>query len=106
MIECPDFLPLGSVIRLKGSQKTFLIIGRALVVQREDGAKEYYDYAFCPYPEGMVSDFAIYANHETIAEVCFEGYRNGEDEIALDQIREVLAKTDVPRGNPRPIDEW
>lgn len=106
MIECPEFLPLGSVVRLRGSQKTMMVIGRALVMTKDDGSKEYYDYSFCLYPEGLIGDAVVYSNHDCIDEVLFEGYRNDDDAKALTEIAEILPKVTVPRADPQPNEEW
>lgn len=106
MIECPDYLPLGSVVRLNGSEKTLLVIGRALVFRKDDGSKEYYDYGLTPYPEGVMGDALIYSNDDCVSEVLFRGFTNEEDEALIRQVKEVLPKTDVPKGDPTPSDEW
>ena len=107
MIECPDFLPLGSVVRLRGSRKTMMVIGRALVMTKDDGGKEYYDYSLALYPEGLIGDAVVYSNHDCIDEVLFEGYRDDEDARALSEIAEILPKMTVPKADPQPQqEEW
>lgn len=106
MIECPNFLPLGSVVRLRGSDKTMMVVGRALVLNRDDGAKEYYDYGLVPFPEGIMGDALIYSNDDLVTETLFRGFTNEEDEQVIAQIKEVLPKTNVPKGNPQPAGEW
>ena len=105
MIECPDFLPLGSVVTLKGSPKTLLIIARGLVVETKEG-KRYYDYGMCLYPEGLIGDTVVYGNHDGIDKVLFEGFSNEGDEKALATLAEVLPKVDVPRGEASSADAW
>ena len=110
MIEAPDFLPLGSVVRLQGSEdKRFVVVGRALAINNPEsnGAKEYFDYAVSLYPEGIVGDAVIYTNHDCITEVVFRGYSDGEDERLVEMIREVLLNVfDIPKANPVAQDEW
>ncbi len=105
MIEMPEFLPIGSVVSLKGNEKKLMVIGRALILG-EEGSREYYDYAFCLYPEGMLGDAVIYGNHEAISVVHFAGFRDEEDDGVLKQIEDVLAQADVPKSQPQPLNAW
>lgn len=105
MIEAPDYLPLGSVVSLEGNDKKLMIIGRALIVQNE-GAREYYDYAFCLYPEGIIGDTLIYSNHENIKDVHFKGYSNEEDENIVNAIMEELKDSDIPKAHPQIVSTW
>jgi hypothetical protein len=106
MIQCPDFLPLGSVVVLRGNEKKMLIVGRALVFDKDDGTKEYYDYTFVPYPEGLIRDVVIYSNHDCIERVEFEGYRDDDDAKIIETLQEVLPKVDIPKATPKPVDAW
>ncbi len=105
MIEAQEFLPLGSVVSLEGNPKKMMVIGRALIVDGENG-REYYDYGFCLYPEGMLGDAVIYSNHENIAEVHAKGFSNEDDMQAVSLINETLAGLDVPKADPQPISAW
>lgn len=119
MIEAPEeFLPLGSVVRLKGSDKKMMIIGLALILNRDAGetqapsdgqaapSREFYDYGLCLWPEGVMGDALVYSNHDCVSEVLSRGYTDESSEAALAQILEILPKMDIPRGNPMPADEW
>lgn len=106
MIEAPDFLPLGSVVSLKGNDKTLMIIGRAIVYQGDNGRPEYYDYATCLYPEGLTGDVAVYTNHDLIKTVHFFGYQDEEDAKVINTIKSALPDIDIPKANPQPISEW
>lgn len=106
MIDCPDFLPLGSVVRIKGSQKTLMVISRGMAVDRDERGKEYYDYGMCLYPEGLIRDTVVYSNHDCIEEVLFRGFQNDDDAAIVAQMQEVLPKVDIPKGNPQPSEEW
>ena len=105
MMETPEFLPLGSVVSLEGNPKKMLLIARALIVEHE-GAREYYDYGFCLYPEGMMGDAVIYSNHENIETVHFKGFEDEEDAEVLASIKEALSDLDVPKAHPQPIGAW
>lgn len=106
MIEAPDYLPLGSVVSLEGNPKKLLLIGRALIVENAEGEREYYDYSFCLYPEGLLGDAVVYSNHENIETVHFEGFNDVENENALKTIKEAVLKLDVPKAHPKSIEAW
>lgn len=106
MIEVPDFLPLGSVVSLKGSPKTLMIVGRGIVHKTEAGGKEYFDYSMCLYPEGLIGEAVVFSNHDCIDKVHFEGYSDEADAEFVAATCEVLPKVDMPKGEPKPISEW
>lgn len=102
-MEAPDFLPLGSVCRVKGSDKRLMIIARGLALLQE-GQEYYYDYGSCLYPEGMMRDEAVYFNHETIEEVYWEGFDDKENKVFCQLIKTSLEQLDIPKGNPAPLE--
>ena len=81
MNEKFDFLPLGSIVVVSGGIKKFVIVARALQVNI-NGCKQFFDYAACPYPEGMNGDRLMYFQHTDISRVVFEGYVD-DDEIMM-----------------------
>lgn len=90
MIE--KYLPVGSVVLLKGGKKRIVIIGRR--EQEKAAGGRSWDYLACPYPEGfMGEDLAFLFDHEQIERVFFIGFQDGE-ELAF---RERLAS-----GDPHP----
>ena len=110
MIPVPDFLPLGSIIKLKGNtDKRFIVIGRALAIANPEAenAKEYFDYALALYPEGIVGDAFVYSNHDCITEVIFKGYSDAEDEALVLKVKEVLNQVEgIAKANPTIEDTW
>ncbi len=78
------FLPIGTVVLLKGGKKELMItsycifpqgdvIEKGEQIQLEDG--KYYEYGACTYPEGLISSEQIFCfNHDKIAKVCYMGY--------------------------------
>ena len=73
-----EYLPIGSVVLLKGGTKKIMIYGRKQMAA-ESG--KMYDYVACFYPEGNVSDeFTFLFDHSQIAQVIFKGYVDDEDE--------------------------
>ena len=69
------FLPLGSVILVKGSVKKLVLIGRGVVAILK-GEQKYFDYVACTYPEGLIGENVLYLNHE---EVIQKGFQDEDD---------------------------
>lgn len=107
MIEVPEFLPLGSVVTLKGnSKKKLMIVGRALLFEKSAGVHEYYDYSLCLYPEGLMGDAVLYGNHDQIDEVVERGFEDKEDEAYRGVVATVVGLLDLSRGIPGSNNEW
>lgn len=104
-MEQLKYLPLGSVVLLKGATQKLLIIGRGLQVHNPDTNKDFFfDYGGLPYPQGLNGDQILYFNIDTIAKVFHEGFSDEDDKIITDAINEYLAEhPDTVRGN---ADVW
>ena len=72
------FLPIGSIVLLKGASKRLMITGFC-VVPDEDKNK-IFDYSGCLYPEGIISNeqTALF-NHDQIDKVFSIGYSDEEE---------------------------
>lgn len=77
------FLPIGTVVLLKGGKKELMITGYCIMPQGEvmdkngpvKDAANMYDYGACAYPEGIISSDQLFAfNHDQIEKICFKGY--------------------------------
>ncbi|KQR53961.1 hypothetical protein ASF88_03730 [Leifsonia sp. Leaf336] len=77
--ERHGFLPLGSVVLLRGSVKKLLIVSRASIVE-----DDFFDYGAFLYPEGMIDSNIAYFNQSDIHRVVFEGYADDDNELALE----------------------
>lgn len=105
-MQCPEtYLNLGAVVRIRGNDKTIMVISRAILLD-EQGTRRYYDYAGCLYPEGVMGDAAIYFNHDVVLEVLHEGFSNEDDAAFVLKLRDAVEKLDVERGNPGPVSTW
>ena len=72
-----DFLPVGSVVRLKGIEKRLVVAG-VFQVEANDETK-IHDYVGNPYPEGFLGrEGNILFDEGDIEEVCFRGYEDEE----------------------------
>lgn len=88
-----SFLPLGSIVMVKGIKKPALIYGRLQIAK--NNRDEVFDYVACPYPEGNISaSSAMMFNHNQIETVIFVGYQD-DKEVAF---RKTLVKAKVERG--------
>ena len=77
------FLPIGTVVLLKGGKKELMIMSYCVFPTGEAYDKNgktnvngmMFDYGGCLYPEGMIkSDQLFVFNHDQIERVCFKGY--------------------------------
>ncbi len=98
-----DYIPLGSVVYLKGGIKKLLVVARAINVA--NGGKQYFfDYGGVLYPEGITGDQIAYFNHEDIGSVFFRGCDDEENKGMTEAInRFVESHPDLLRGN---VHDW
>lgn len=84
-----EFLPVGSVVMLKGGSKRVMIAGY-LAIDNNDESKVY-DYSGCLYPEGFLSsNETLLFDHEQIDKVYFEGLKDEEQELFMKQLNEIV----------------
>ena len=87
-IKTDELLPLGSVVKLNGSDKLIIIVGR-LQRKLEDGRVYHYSGFF--YPEGnMDGKQMVLFSTEQIYKVIFEGYSNQEEQEYKQKLIEYL----------------
>ncbi|MBQ8534094.1 MAG: DUF4176 domain-containing protein [Bacilli bacterium] len=71
------FLPLGSVVRLKGGKLRIAVIGYTPI---EKGKTEVWDYLGAVWPMGVItSDNNLLFNRDQIEEVVFEGFTDSAE---------------------------
>ena len=77
------FLPIGTVVLLKGGKRELMIISYCIVPSGEaydkngkiDVSNKMFDYGACVYPEGMITSDQLFAfDHEQIEKILFMGY--------------------------------
>lgn len=94
-----DYLPLGSIVLLKGDIQKLVIISRGLIVNNNE-RELFFDYAATCYPKGLDSEKVVYFNADDIAKVVFEGYKDDDDTIIVNNINEYISKhPELVRGN-------
>lgn len=83
------FLPIGTVVLLKGAKKELMITGYCIFptgTQIKDGKeitpeKQMYEYGGCPYPEGIINSNTINAfDHNQIDKILHLGYETEEQQ--------------------------
>jgi hypothetical protein len=88
-----NYLPLGSIVRLKDGTKKLMIFGRCM---KRESEGDQFDYIGVPYPEGFINpELTFVFDHWAIEEVLFTGYKDQEEEVAqnLLQAHKSLAAT-------------
>ena len=72
------YLPIGTVVMLKGGEKKVMITGFYVVEQGKQDTV--WDYGGCLYPEGLVaSNQVVLFDHAQISEVLHMGLINDEE---------------------------
>lgn len=72
------YLPVGTVVMLKGGKKRVMIIGFCTVM--EEDKNKIYDYVGCLYPEGVLSSKeTMLFNHDSIEKICYMGLSDEEE---------------------------
>lgn len=97
-MERVDFLPLGTIVQIKGSVKKSMIIARALAAKMGEDTR-YFDYGGVTYPEGLIGDAIQYFNVDSVEEVVFCGFADKDDELMVKNLNNWVEKSPFERGN-------
>lgn len=82
------YLPIGTVVTLKGATKEIMVIGYLPMVGDK---KEVYDYSACTFPEGVLSsDKTLAFNHDQIEKINFVGLENDESKKFDETIKKMI----------------
>ncbi len=85
------YLPIGSVVLLKGGTKKAMITGFCSVA--EEDTKKMYDYTGCIYPEGFLDfDQICLFDHNQIEKVYHVGYIDEEEKSFKKELMEIANK--------------
>lgn len=89
------YLPIGTVVVLKGATKRIMITGFASM--SPETGDTIFDYSGCIYPEGFMSynEVCVF-NHEQIEKVYFKGYVDDEETNFKKELVEQLEKISTP----------
>lgn len=83
------YLPIGTVVMLKGGKKRAMITGFCAVPG--DDKTKVYDYSGCLYPEGFISsNQTLLFNHEQIEKIYHMGLIDEEEKNFKVKLNELL----------------
>lgn len=94
-----DYLPLGSIVILKGGVKKLMIISRGLVVKLND-EEQFFDYGGVHYPEGLMGEQIAYFNHDGVIKIVYNGYSDDDDKMMVGAINEFRDIKGIKKGDP------
>ena len=78
-LEKSNYLPVGSIVLLKGATQNVIIIGFAPI---EHGQAKVWDYLGAPYPIGVISsDKNLLFDNEQIDKVIAKGYSEDTEKL-------------------------
>jgi len=82
-MDIKNYLPLGSVVRLKNGTRKLVIIG----INQKGSDDKTYDYSSVLYPYGYLnSDELFLFNNSNIDEIIYKGYSDSELENYYDDL--------------------
>lgn len=92
------YLPIGTVVLLKGGKKRAMITGFCSVAQ--ENQEKIYDYSGCVYPEGYLSSNQVCLfDHSQIEKIFFLGYEDDEEKVFKDKLNKIVASIEENNGN-------
>ena len=93
------FLPIGTVVLLKGGKRELMITSYCIMPNGDvydkngkvDVTGQIFDYGACFYPEGMITSDQLFAfNHEQIENVCYMGYKTDQQSDISEMLKRGL----------------
>lgn len=92
------YLPIGTVVLLKGGRKRAMITGFCSVAQ--ENQEKIYDYSGCVYPEGYLSSNQVCLfDHDQIDKIFFLGYEDDEEKAFKDKLNKIVASIEEENAN-------
>lgn len=92
------FLPLGSVVILKGAKKRIMIIG--FVAQSQQTGNKVFDYMGCLYPEGVLNtEQSLLFDHEQIDKIYYIGLSDNEEKDFKEKLVKLVNDTNNVNSN-------
>lgn len=83
------FLPIGTVVLLKGGKKRAMITGFCSVAQ--ENQDKIYDYSGCVYPEGYLSSNQVCLfDHDQIEKIFFVGFEDDEEKSFKEKLNTIV----------------
>ncbi len=92
------YLPIGTVVLLKGGKKRAMITGFCSVAQ--ENQEKIYDYSGCVYPEGYLSSNQVCLfDHDQIEKIFFLGFEDDEEKVFKDKLNKIVSLIENNNGN-------
>lgn len=83
------YLPIGTVVMLKGGEKRVMITGFCIVT--EEDKNKMYDYLGCIYPEGALDPKqGLMFNHDQIDKIYHMGLIDDEEQEFKKKLKELI----------------
>jgi len=90
-MEADKYLPIGTVVLLKGAEKKAMIT--SYLVRNNRVKEDIFDYGGVPYPEGVINSNAIIMfDHSQISKVVFKGLEDDEEKNFVSKLDETRAE--------------
>ena len=84
------YLPIGTVVLLKGGKKRAMITGFCSVAQ--ENQEKIYDYSGCVFPEGYLSSNQVCLfDHDQIEKIFFVGYEDEEEKAFKEKLNSIVS---------------
>ena len=105
-MKSEGFLPIGTVVMLKGGRKRVMITG--FLTYGNDEKDKLYDYNGCMYPEGVISSTTtLLFNHDQIEKVYYTGLIDEEEKEFKEKLKKAVeggkANTEVKPQEEKPL---
>jgi len=98
-MEKVEYLPLGSIIVIKGGVRKVVIVARG-VGAKINGNMRLFDYSGCVYPDGITGEKTLLFNHSEIQKVIFMGYTDEDEKLMVENINEWVNTCGLEKGDP------
>lgn len=94
------YLPLGSVVILKGAKKRIMITGYCPINKSDDANNKVFDYSGCLYPEGFIaSDKILMFDHSQIERIFCIGYSDEEQKQFATNLKKLIEEMNTNNTN-------
>lgn len=92
------YLPIGTIVLLKGGKKRAMITGFCSVAQ--ENQEKVYDYSGCVYPEGYLSSNQVCLfDHDQIEKIFFVGYEDEEEIMFKQKLNQIVKAIETNKQN-------
>ena len=93
MISEEKYLPIGTVVLLKGAEKRVMITGFCAAELKEREEKKIWDYSGCIYPEGFLNSEQICLfDHSQIVRIDHMGLIDDEEKTFKTELNGLIKK--------------